>query len=88
MFWDLIEIMCGRYLALYLAHCKLSGLNVNIYRYRMGGEERDKWFSTDSDSFLPQGIQQCQDTSIAITTWGLGGEGLFWHPMCRVQGYS
>lgn len=39
------------------------------------GEERDKWFSTDSDSFLLQGIQQCQDTSIAITTWGLGGEG-------------
>ena len=45
--------MHGRYLTLYLAHCTLAGINVNIYMYRARGEEKDKQYLIDSD-FIPQ----------------------------------
>lgn len=73
MFWGLTEILHGRYLTLYLAHCKLSRISVNICMYRVEGEEREKQFSIDSD-FVPQ--RTVGNVWIHLWLSQPGGEGL------------
>ena len=67
--------MHGRCLTLYLAHCKLAGINVNIYMYRERGEEKDKQDPIDSD-FIPQRTVDNAGCIYGCHKLGVRGQGV------------